>query len=284
MAKWHVADVIAVLEELAAPSLAEAWDNVGLLFGSPEWPVAHVLLALDPTLEVVAQAQRLAAPLIITHHPLIFSPVRSLSLDTPEGAIVHMLAKADIALYAAHTNMDKSPICNSAIALAEALELRPIAAPEDISFYSEAGKSPTQEETIPIEMGCQAKLPQPMAAEAFARYVGSKLGSRVVQLIGIAKTASVERLILVPGAGGVKIAAAAKAHGDAMLTGELKYHEMREAVHKGLPVFLAGHFETERPLLAMLRKILQKRLPSLDIRIAQEHSLGQEIIVIDKIE
>ncbi len=282
MAKWRVADVIAVLEELAAPSLAESWDNVGLLFGSPEWPVEHVLLALDPTLEVVAQAQKLAAPLIITHHPLIFAPVRFLALDTLEGSIVHMLAKADIALYAAHTNLDKSPLCNTAIALAEALELKPLAAPGNISFDKGAGKLPTQEETILTETGCQAKLSQPMTADAFARYVGGKLGSRAVQLIGIDKTASVERLILVPGAGGAAIAAAAKAHCDVMLTGELKHHEMLEAVHRGLSVLLAGHFETERPLLSMLQKILQERLRPLDIRIAQEHSFMQEIIVAKK--
>jgi putative NIF3 family GTP cyclohydrolase 1 type 2 len=74
----RVADVMALIEAVAPASLAEPWDNVGLMFGGQDWPVRNVLLALDPSPVVVAQAAGLPDAIIVTHHPLFFEPVRQL--------------------------------------------------------------------------------------------------------------------------------------------------------------------------------------------------------------
>ncbi len=99
-------EVIEVLERLAPPYLAEAWDNVGLLLGSRSQKVDKVLCALDLNEEVAEEAITLGVDCIITHHPFLFKPLKALDLDTQTGRILAKLIKAEIALYAMHTNYD----------------------------------------------------------------------------------------------------------------------------------------------------------------------------------
>ena len=88
--------------------LATAWkgDNSGIQIGRPESRVTNVLLALDATMEVAQEAVVKKANLIVTHHPLLFHPLRSLTPLTREGEIALFLAERRISLYAAHTNLD----------------------------------------------------------------------------------------------------------------------------------------------------------------------------------
>lgn len=99
-------EIINVMEKLAPKKYAASWDNVGLLLGDPSHEVANVLVALDVTPELVEYASRSGVNLIITHHPLIFKAMNSVRTDCPVGSMVAGLLKADIALYAAHTNLD----------------------------------------------------------------------------------------------------------------------------------------------------------------------------------
>lgn len=98
--------VIEALEAWAVPSLAEAWDNVGLLIGSKNATVSKVLCALDINKEVVQEAIDNKVECIITHHPFIFKPINRINLDNYEGEIIQTLIKNDIAVYAMHTNFD----------------------------------------------------------------------------------------------------------------------------------------------------------------------------------
>ncbi|WP_153398222.1 Nif3-like dinuclear metal center hexameric protein [Ornithinicoccus halotolerans] len=99
-------EVVAVLEEMFPPDTAQSWDRVGLVTGDPDQPVRTVLLAVDPTLAVVAEARRLGAELLLTHHPLLLRGVHSVATTTAKGATVTDLVVNDIALYCAHTNAD----------------------------------------------------------------------------------------------------------------------------------------------------------------------------------
>ncbi len=101
-----VRDLICLLESYAPPRLAESWDNVGLLAGSPESIVDKVLLTLDVTPDVVKKAVGEKAQLIISHHPLLFSPVKSLAQTGWQNKMLAELIKNDIAVYSAHTNLD----------------------------------------------------------------------------------------------------------------------------------------------------------------------------------
>lgn len=118
-----VAAVIAALHTIAPPSLAESWDNVGLLVGDPAAPCPRALVALDVDEALVRRAARLGARLIISHHPPIFSPIHKLTADTPSGRLLLRAAQNGIALAAAHTNYDVAPGGVSDV-LAELLDLR----------------------------------------------------------------------------------------------------------------------------------------------------------------
>jgi dinuclear metal center YbgI/SA1388 family protein len=118
-----LADVVAVLDELYPPALAESWDAVGLVTGDPDQPVRRVLLAVDPMRAVIDEAIGRQADLILAHHPLLLRGVNSVAATTPKGRVVHDLIRAGTALHVCHTNADNA---NPGVsdALAAALGLR----------------------------------------------------------------------------------------------------------------------------------------------------------------
>jgi len=98
--------IIDVMEGLAPKYLAESWDNVGLLLGNPAQEISKLLITLDVTQDVVAQAVHDHIDMIITHHPILFKAVNNIRTDLPQGQLIANLLKANIAVYAAHTNLD----------------------------------------------------------------------------------------------------------------------------------------------------------------------------------
>ena len=104
-----VADIIKLLETIAPPYLAETWDNCGLQVGKRQWPVRHIRTALDPLPQVVSDAVEAGVDLLITHHPLIFKPVKQVDFGTELGQIIRASAVGRMAVYAAHTSLDLAP-------------------------------------------------------------------------------------------------------------------------------------------------------------------------------
>jgi dinuclear metal center YbgI/SA1388 family protein len=127
-----VGDIIRSFETWAPTATAESWDNVGLQLGDPQNGVKRALVALDLTPTVAAEAIEIGVDLVITHHPVIFRPIRSVRADDLVGSLLLRLARANIALYSAHTNLD-SARGGVSFALAEQLGLRDLAflAPDD---------------------------------------------------------------------------------------------------------------------------------------------------------
>lgn len=121
----RVRDIASRMEEIAPPELAAEGDNVGLLLGDPDREVERVLLALDVTGEVVREAIGRGAGMIISHHPLIFRPLRRLVHNDPVGRLATELLQNGIALYSAHTNLD---CCQEGVnaALADSLGLKEV--------------------------------------------------------------------------------------------------------------------------------------------------------------
>ncbi len=104
-----VRQIAEALEAWAPPGSAQSYDNVGLQVGDPERPVRRALLALDLTPAVLEEARTLEAELIITHHPLLFRPLRRLTPDSLVSSLALRLAASGIALYSIHTNLDAAP-------------------------------------------------------------------------------------------------------------------------------------------------------------------------------
>ncbi len=105
----RVGDILELLKELAPFPLAEEWDNVGLQLGDPQKDVRRILVALDPTLENIKQAGDQNIDLLITHHPLIFKPLKRINSETPEGRRLTSALLAGLAIISLHTNLDQIP-------------------------------------------------------------------------------------------------------------------------------------------------------------------------------
>jgi len=99
-------EIIKYMEELAPNSLAEDYDNVGLLVGSRESIVERILVCLDVTSKIVDEAIAKKADLIVSHHPVIFKGLKRINEDDPKGSIIYRLIKNSIGVYSAHTNLD----------------------------------------------------------------------------------------------------------------------------------------------------------------------------------
>jgi dinuclear metal center YbgI/SA1388 family protein len=126
----HLADLIDAMDAWFDPRWAESWDAVGLVCGDRAEPVHRVLLAVDAVPGTVEEAAAFGAQLLITHHPLLLTPVHGVPADDPKGALVHRMIRAGIAHLVAHTNADvANPGVSDALAGRLGLrELRPLLA------------------------------------------------------------------------------------------------------------------------------------------------------------
>ena len=117
-----VGQVEQLIEKLAPRSWAEDWDNPGLLVGASSQKIEKMLLTLDVTMEVIAEAVEKEAKLIVAHHPLMFKPLKNLRMDNQSALLPLSLFRNGISFYAAHTNLDQSVLAASAV-LARVLKL-----------------------------------------------------------------------------------------------------------------------------------------------------------------
>lgn len=253
----RICDIYDIINGAAPFESQLAFDNSGLLVGDRATEVTRALLCLDITREVIDEAAGMNANLIISHHPVIFDPLKSMSSQDP----AYLLAKNGIAALCCHTNLDISPVCGVNVALANRLGLRSIkpeeAFGEDCVLYS-------------------GELEQPMEPEDFARHVKERLSAGSVKLIP--GEGSVKRVFLCSGAGGGFAPYAAIRGGDAYLTGEMKHHEALEAKKTGLTCVVAGHYETERVFAEYLAAYLKKRAPETGFLVSRAERPVFEVI------
>jgi dinuclear metal center YbgI/SA1388 family protein len=238
-----VADVIAVLEELFPPDLAEDWDAVGLAVGDPSREVSRVHFAVDPTLAVVTEAADAGAQLLVTHHPLMLRGVTSVAATTSKGSVVHALIKAGMAQFAAHTNADAAA-GGVADALAAALGLegtRPlIPHPSDPNIGT--GRIGTVAATTLEALATRLAHALPPTAQGVLFAGPADMPVRTIALVG--------------GAGDAYIDAAVTSGADVYITADLRHHlvlEAREAaaIRDGRPGFInVSHAASESLWLA----------------------------------
>lgn len=220
-------------KEIAPYELADEWDNIGLLVGAENDEVDKVLLALDITPEVVEDAHKIGAELIISHHPVIFEPLRYL---TPDNA-VYALAKYGIGGLCLHTNLDRAQQGVNT-QLAKALGLK------NTAFYPE-------DYLLIGEPECE------MTAEEFAAFVKEKLDAPSVRFTD----GKVTKAAVSSGGGGGGVELCKEYGFDAFVTGEMKHHQYLWAVSHGIAAFDAGHFSTENVVIEPLKGMLEKAFP-----------------------
>lgn len=237
----HIYDAI---DRLAPFWLTMDFDNTGILIGDRNREVSCALLALDCTPAVVEQARQLGAQLIITHHPVIFHPLKRVN----EDAVVYQLIRSDIAVISAHTNLD---IAQGGVndALASAIGLRDCRGLELLNEQTGAW------------LGRIGTLPEPLSPEAFAAHIKACLNASSIKFSAAPRV--IRTVALCSGSGADCLDAAISAGADALLTSEVKQHEYLAAAAAGISIFDAGHFDTEDIVIEPLRDYLAKEIPDV---------------------
>ncbi|MEU7059370.1 Nif3-like dinuclear metal center hexameric protein [Streptomyces sp. NPDC046197] len=237
----RLSEVIAALENLWPAERAESWDAVGTVVGEPGQEVGRVLFAVDPVQEVVDEAVKLGADLLVTHHPLYLRGTTTVAASTFKGRVVHTLIKNDVALHVAHTNADTAdPGVSDALAGALDLRvLRPLV-PDPGDPEGRRGLGRVCELDHPLTVG-------ELAARAAERLPATAQGIRVA-----GDLEAVVRTVAVSGGSGDSLFDHARAAGvDAFLTADLRHHpasEFMAAGADGPPALLdAAHWATEWP-------------------------------------
>ena len=234
-------DIIAYTQQIAPYETAAEWDNVGLLVGSPDTEVSRALLALDITPAVIAEAREKGAQLIISHHPVIFSPLHSLAPDSA----AYLLAKHEIAALCLHTDLDRAEQGVN-VQLAKVMGLKNTTLyPDDFLLVGEP------------EHAC--------SADAFAALIKERLDAPSVRYTD----GKVTRVALSCGGGGEGVELSGAYGFDAFVTGEMKHRHYLYAQDKGIAAFDAGHFSTEDVVIRPLQEMLASQFPTVDFLISE---------------
>lgn len=250
-------EIMAAIEQLYPLSWAESWDRVGLQMGDPEADIERVLLCLDVDMPAVSNAVANACGLICSHHPLLFDPLHAIDESVPKGRLVSRIIRERLAVYSAHTNLDRGRI-GVADQLAICMGLHP-GAP--------VAPFPTDQE-----------ITQPDVRSGYGRVCTSQPGTRMSDLE--------ERARQLPGftgahrnyrtdapAGVVAVMGGSfpdewlyrlpQLGIDTLVIGEIGYHEMQELGEHGIRTLAIGHDVSEHPVLEALSRFLAKRIPQV---------------------
>lgn len=240
-------DIICKLEELSPPVYAAKWDNVGLLVGRKEKEVHSVYIALDATDEVISRAIECEADMLLTHHPMIFSPLKKICADDFIGRRVLKLAKHDISYYAMHTNFD---IMGMADAAADVIELskREVL---DVTYEDEIGTE---------GFGRIGRLPEIMSLIDVCDFIKDRFELDNVKVFGDLDT-TCEIAAIAPGSGKSFIEKAIENGADVIITGDIDHHEGIDAVARGLAVIDAGHYGIEKLFIPYMEEFLRREIP-----------------------
>lgn len=225
------------IEKYAPQKLAYEWDNVGILFGSGEKKVKKALLTLDVNEFTVKEAVKNNCDMIISHHPLFFGGIKRIDFNTSEGRMIKNLTENDITVFAAHTNMD---IADGGIND----ELAKIFGLSDVKYIEENG------------LGRYGILPYEVRLEEFCNIVKKKLDTPCVRVCGDMNM-KVKKIAVASGSCSEIIPTASGLGCDAVITGDMKYHEMCDAFYFGTAVIDAGHYPTEKNVIGIFKKILK---------------------------
>jgi dinuclear metal center YbgI/SA1388 family protein len=237
----RLSEVIAALETLWPAERAESWDAVGTVVGDPDQEVTRVLFAVDPVQQIVDEAVKLGADLLVTHHPLYLRGTTTVAASHFKGRVVHTLIKNDIALHVAHTNADTADPGVSD-ALAGALDLR-VVRPLVPDPGDPAGRR---------GLGRVCELDRPLPLREFAARAAARLPATAQGIRVAGDPEAVLRTVAVSGGSGDSLFDDVRAAGvDAFLTADLRHHPASETVlhspRSPLALLDAAHWATEWP-------------------------------------
>ena len=244
-------DVMAAIEGSYARRYAMEWDNVGLLVGRDDKEIERIYLALDAIDEVIAEASKCGADLLVTHHPLIFGGMKQITNQDFIGRRVLELARRDISYYAMHTNYD---VVRMAGLAADLLGL----------LRQEVLEVTCEESEESLGIGRIGYSEEPMALKECCERVKKVFSLEAVRAFGDPKR-QVCRVAVCPGSGKSVLRDALRKGADVLITGDIGHHEGIDAVAQGMAVIDAGHYGMEYIFVEDMRRFLTERLPGAEV-------------------
>ena len=248
-----VKELYSVFSERIPEQLREEWDNDGLMCSADtSAEVRRVLVTLDVTEELIDYAIEQCFDLIVSHHPLIFKPLTSVSEEDHVARKVIRLIESGISVFSFHTRADKvmggvnDRLCDL------------------IGLYE---VSPFGEGLL----GRIGEFDEEMTLEDFAYKVKDATGSDAVKYAdGYNK---VKRVAVVGGDGKDFVVSAIEAGADTYLSGRISYNMMEEASGRGINLVEAGHYFTEQPVTAHFQSIVTRADPDIYVEIAASNNI-----------
>jgi dinuclear metal center YbgI/SA1388 family protein len=268
----RVKEILQSLNAAAPFSLAETWDNVGLLVGNPEQEVTAVLAGLDPTNRLVDEALKMGANTIITHHPVIFKPLSAINTAEPSGRLLEKALANRIAIIGCHTNFDSaSQGVSDYLALQLGLtKLTPLV-PSPDSNRTDTG------------LGRIGTYPSPLTSAEFLTRVLKALSLPCVQTAGILPD-KVSTVAVCGGSGSELATIALERGAEIYLSAEIKHSTAIWAAENNFCIIDGTHYATEKPAVTLLVKKLREagEEKNWKIKILQTNEEQHPFVVMDK--
>lgn len=243
---YNVGDFYRVIDDFAPFSIIEDRDNVGLLVGSAKTEVTAALAALDLTSDLLDEAKRIGANLIITHHPVIYPSLKRICGES----LLYRAIREDIAVISAHTNYDKAKNgVNDA--LAAVLKLQNIRTLESAELKG---------------IGRLGELAAPMTSTEYAAFVKKEL---CVNCVKHTQGTLITTVAVAGGSCAELWTDALAAGAQAFVTAEVKHHFLLAARESGFTLIDAGHFSTEVIAVAPLVKRISQALPGVRVILSE---------------
>lgn len=247
-------EIYAFLDEKYPFSDQEKWDNSGLLVENMSMSCSRVLLSLDVTSEAVFEARRKRADLVISHHPVIFDPLKKIERNNP----VFHLIYGGIAAICMHTNLD------IAIGGTNDVILKKLS--EKLEFAGDP--QPFEEIGMLKNLGWIIELKEKINCDELAEILKEIFGCRYVR-INSRNRKPLSRIAICSGSGGSMLGLAIEKKCNGMITGDVKHDVWIDANNQYITLFDCGHFHTENLVLRELRRVLEEKFPLLDVEIAE---------------
>lgn len=251
-------DLLERLEDLSPTSYALSWDNVGLLAGRRDKEIERVIIALDATDDVVAEAVEWGADLLLTHHPLIFKARKTINDGDFIGRRLLDLLRNDICYYAMHTNFD---VMGMADAVADELGLSDRSV-LDVTYEDDISKE---------GIGRVGSLPRGMDVTSLSEKVKQLFDIERVKVFGDLERL-VERVAVCPGSGSSVIGRALAADAEVLITGDIDHHAGLDAMAEGLTIIDAGHYGLEHIFASYMEDFLKREVPEIKLLRAAEQA------------
>ena len=239
-----IKEVVSALERFAPLPLQEGFDNAGLQVGLTEAEVSGALLCLDVTEKIVDEAVEKGCNMIISHHPLIFRPLKRILGENDVQRAVAKAIKNDIPILSMHTNMDNAQ-GGVNFKIAEKMQLT------GVRFFAEK-----EVDGIKCGSGTIGELKEPMAADDFVVMLKKTFDVECVQCNQLLRR-PIQRVAICGGAGSFLLPEAIALGADAFVTGEMHYHEYF-AHEQEIQIAVIGHYQSEQFTKEIFKSIIEE--------------------------